>query len=222
MAHVGLQRICPYLCQYSPQHCRGRAAPQGPISETTSCSLLCAAPLPGLDLLLPSSTLLSMFHYGIRAGKPGHGFLSSWGGGTPPGQGGLWTSLLLYCTWGGGACPGGVTSVFPPEITSLEHCRCGCTGPKEPSMPVPSRAHEHGEWHRGCSSGHSTGAGNQLGHTCPTTGEALMEGAQGGLYHAASPAPLHRAHNRTIAPHRPPPPPSSPARPGQAHGRRLC
>lgn len=147
--------------------------------------------------------------------------LTSWGGGTSPGQGGLWTPLP-YCL---GSCSlfrrGHLC--FLPRPPALSTPDVAVLSPRSQARLCPQEGtHQHGGWDRGCGDGHRISAGNRLGHTCPATGEALVEGAQGGLYHAACSAPARRAHNRATAPHRPPPPPSSPARPGRAHGRRLC
>lgn len=121
------------------------------------------------------------------------------------------------------AGPGWATAAFFPENTSLAHSRHGCAVPKGTKHTCPLKR-GHISTQAGTGAGCPPQAGREWDvlHACPITGEPLVQGAQGGLCHAASPAPARRARSSSAGPPRPPSPPSSPARPGRAHGRRWC
>lgn len=213
-----------------------RALSQG----TQGCSPpLChtsAWTLPGLLLLssyqgqamasVPShAQLLSE----TKTRKPRHESFTPWRERASPGQRGTDNPTSLP-HGEPQACPGRITSAFFPETTSFEHPSHGCAAPKGAKHICPLRpghisVQAEG---RGCSDGQSPSAGCppnagrdlNVSHTYPITGEPLVE-VWRGLCHTASPGPAHRARNSTAARPRPLPPPSSPARPGQAHGRRC-
>lgn len=214
-----------------------RALSQG----TQGCSPpLChtsAWTLPGLLLLssyqgqamasVPShAQLLSE----TKTGKPRHESFTPWRERASPGQGGL-TAPLLYrmgsprLVQAGSHLP---SSLRPPALSTPAMAVLPL---KEPNISVLSGQYTsvcrlEG---RGRSDGQSPSAGCppnagrdlNVSHTYPTTGEPLVEEVWRGLCHTASPGPAHRARSSTAARPRPLPPPSSPARPGQAHGRKC-
>lgn len=106
------QEQCPCLCHCSPQHCRIRAVLQGPIPESTSCTIAWSWP-PAALKLQGLSTLLSMFLSGIRAGKPGYG--PSHLGEEELLLGRVGSGPHSLIAWGAAACSGGVTSAFSQD-----------------------------------------------------------------------------------------------------------
>lgn len=138
----------------------------------------------------------------------------------------LHTLQRKSCSWA--ARSNSLTSLLHGEGPGLSRMDLICLLPRDhwPQAPQPwhvpkGRGHNNGQ---SPSAGCPPNAGRDLdvSHTCPITEEPLVEEIWRRLCRTASPGPAHRAHSSTAAHPQHPPPPSSPARLGQAHGRRWC